>query len=82
MTVEVLIKAAEALQSSGPYFLVIALGYAYWRERGYIKELHRQNLELSKEHIIVTAEMGNAVMNLKDTITDLNNLLQTLIISR
>lgn len=76
---DALIAAAGALQSFGPYFLVVVLGYAYWQREAYVKELHKQNLSLSQEHIKASAEMTHAITNLIDAVGSLKDLLQTLI---
>ncbi len=75
--VESLVAAAEALKALGPYFLVVVIGYAYWKREAYVKELHQQNLALSKEHVETTAAMTNAITHLKDAVASLKDLLHT-----
>lgn len=76
---DALVKAAEAFQEYGPYFFTVLLGAAYWHQGKYVRELHTQNMEMSKEHIKATAAMTNAVTNLKEAVGSLKDLLKTLI---
>ena len=77
--VEILIKAAEAFQSMGPYFVVIVLGYAYWKREAYVKELHQQMMEISREQVETITKMDAAVTGLKEAVGGLRDLIQTLI---
>lgn len=79
MIVDALVQAAEALRDFGAYMIAAVVVYGYWKREQYVKELHRQNLELSKEQIEASADMRHAVETLGSTLSDLKVLIQTLV---
>ena len=65
-------QVISLLQTSGPFAILVFLGYAYWKQNSYIQKLHSQILESSIANVQAMTEMSKAIDGLKDALNSLN----------
>lgn len=59
---------AEALGRTGPWGLLVVLGWAYWRKERECKELRERLAELAGKHIELGCQMKETVDGLRESI--------------
>lgn len=68
-------QLVDVLMAGGPYAIVVALAFAYWRKDQYIGQLHKQILDLSVQNVQAVTAMKEAIGGLKDALNSLSNKL-------
>ena len=63
---DALLKITAALQESGPYFMTVCLGFAYWHKTAYVRKLHQQMMDMVKQQTEVMQQSKYALDSLKD----------------
>ncbi len=79
LMVELVTDLSQALQTGGPWALLVVMGIAYWRKDQSIRELHRSHraeiIELLQSQRKESAEAVAAVTLMKDTAEEMKEAL-------
>lgn len=70
------IGAMEALQSFGPYAIVVFLGIAYWRKDKQITDLMDKLSKLIQDKTVADTKLELALTGLRDVVTVLINKMR------
>lgn len=57
----------DVLATGGPYAIMVFLGWAYWSERAYTRELHQELLKLATGQVAAMGALKTSVDGLEKT---------------
>ena len=60
--------AVELLQTSGPYAILVFLGYAYWHKDQQLSTLYRELIGMIESQTQASTKMEAALLGLRDII--------------